>query len=131
MGCSSASEGAGSSGIPVGGSVTGQAGAAAITWVVSWASEATGSAVTWLCGLRAWWVMVSSSPSIIQFAIRDEPPWDRNGVVRPVSGSSRVTPPMITNTWIANTNDSPAASSLPNGSRQISAVRSPRAISRA
>ena len=49
-----------------------------------------------------------------------------NGVVRPVSGSSRVTPPMIANTCSAKTNDRPAATSLLNGSRAVRAVRSPR-----
>ena len=36
---------------------------------------------------------------IAQLASRDEPPSDMNGVVRPVSGMTRVTPPMTTNTW--------------------------------
>ncbi len=39
---------------------------------------------------------------ITQFATSDDPPYDRNGVVSPVSGISRVTPPITTNTWIAN-----------------------------
>ena len=34
--------------------------------------------------------------TISQFATSDEPPAARNGVVRPVSGMTRVTPPMTT-----------------------------------
>ena len=63
---------------------------------------------------------------ITQFATRDDPPYDRNGVVSPVSGISRVTPPITTNTWIAKTTPSPVAISLPKPSRQTSAVRSER-----
>ena len=36
----------------------------------------------------------SSSATMIQLATSDEPPAARNGVVRPVSGMTRVTPPM-------------------------------------
>ena len=78
-------------------------------------------------GLRTWCDTTISRPAMIQLQIIDEPPWDMNGVVRPVSGSSRVTPPMIANTCSANANARPAASSLPNGSRHCSAVRRPRA----
>ena len=63
---------------------------------------------------------------IAQFMTTDEPPCAMNGVVRPVSGMSRVTPPMTTNTCSANENASPAASSLPKASRQVSAMRRPR-----
>ena len=49
---------------------------------------------------------------IIQFAIREEPPCDMKGVVRPVSGSSRVMPPMIENTCTANVNASPPGEEL-------------------
>ncbi len=38
-------------------------------------------------------------------------------MVRPVSGSNRVTPATTTNTCSATRNDSPVASSLPNASR--------------
>ena len=35
---------------------------------------------------------------MIQLATSDDPPAARNGVVRPVSGMTRVTPPMTMNT---------------------------------
>ncbi len=78
-------------------------------------------------GRRASWLTSSMIAMTSQFATIDEPPWLMNGVVRPVSGSRRVTPPMIANTWRANTSDRPADSSLPNGSFELSAVRRPRA----
>ena len=74
--------------------------------------------------------MRSSSATITQLATSDEPPYDRNGVVRPVSGISPVTPPMTTKTWSAKTLPRPVASSLPKPSRQISAVRSARSTIR-
>src|SRR5690606_8366890 len=40
----------------------------------------------------------SHSPTTTQPAISEEPPADRNGVVIPVSGISRVTPPSTTKT---------------------------------
>ena len=49
-----------------------------------------------------------------------------NGVVMPVSGIRPVTPPTITKTCRASTNDRPPASSLANGSRTPTAARSPR-----
>ena len=51
-------------------------------------------------------------------------------MVRPVSGISLVTPPTTTKTCSASTMASPAASSLPNASRQIRAVRRPRSTIR-
>ena len=36
-----------------------------------------------------------------QLARSDEPPSDMNGVVRPVSGMTRVTPPMTMKSWKA------------------------------
>ena len=54
-------------------------------------------------GRRAWSEMRTSSAITAQLATRLEPPWDRNGVVRPVSGISLVTPPMTTKTWSAKT----------------------------
>src|SRR6185437_1636978 len=43
----------------------------------------------------------SSSATMIQFAISEEPPAARKGVVRPVSGMTRVTPPTTMNTCSA------------------------------
>ncbi len=77
-------------------------------------------------GRRAWSEIRSSRAMITQFATSDEPPYDRNGVVRPVSGISRVTPPMTTKTCSANTPPRPVATSLPKPSREISATRSAR-----
>ena len=45
----------------------------------------------------------------------------------PVSGISRVTPPMMRNVWRPMITVSPVASSVPNGSRDRSAMWSPRA----
>ena len=61
-----------------------------------------------------------------QLASRDEPPSDMKGVVRPVSGMTRVTPPMTMNSWKATEKVRPMASSLPKPSRTPSAVRMPR-----
>src|SRR5690606_18443762 len=69
-----------------------------------------------------------SNATSTQFMTSDEPPSDRNGVVRPVSGISLVTPPRTMNTCRKNPAASPAASSLPNGSRISSAARSPRVV---
>src|SRR5947208_3348317 len=43
-------------------------------------------------------------------ASNDDPPYDKKGVVRPVRGISRVTPPTTTNTCSAVENARPAAS---------------------
>ena len=67
---------------------------------------------------------------ITQFATSEEPPYDRNGVVRPVSGISPVTPPMTTKTWSAKIAARPVAISLPKPSRQTSAARSARSTIR-
>ena len=48
----------------------------------------------------------------------------------PVSGITRVTPPTITNTWIANTAVRPVASSFENPSVAIAAALNPRATNR-
>ena len=63
--------------------------------------------------------MRSSSASSSQFAISEEPPADRNGVVWPVSGISPLTPPMITKTCRPRVKARPPASSLPNESRTV------------
>ena len=43
--------------------------------------------------------MRSSSASSTQLASSDEPPYDTNGSVTPVSGSRRITPAMMMNAW--------------------------------
>ena len=96
------------------------------TWVSSSADGRWRSGTGW----RAWSLIRSSSATMIQLAISDEPPYDMNGVVRPVSGISLVTPPMTTNTCRAIAIARPTASSLPNGSRQTRAVRKPRSTIR-
>ena len=53
----------------------------------------------------------------VQLARSEEPPEDRNGMVRPVSGITRVTPPTTTKHWSASEKARPAASSLPKPSR--------------
>ena len=77
-------------------------------------------------GRRAVSLSRASTAMRIQLATRLEPPWDRKGVVMPVSGMSRVTPPTITNTCSASMNDRPPASSFEYGSLIMSAVRIPR-----
>ncbi len=68
---------------------------------------------------------------MIQLASSEDPPADRKGVVRPVSGMTRVMPPTMTKICRAMVKDSPTASSLPKPSREPMAVRSPRSTSRA
>ncbi len=63
---------------------------------------------------------------MIQLATSDEPPAARNGVVRPVSGMTRVTPPITTNTWRATTNDRPTPSRRPKSSWPVKPMRNPR-----
>src|ERR1700753_3077958 len=77
-------------------------------------------------GLRAVSLSRISSPISIQLPSSEEPPWARNGVVIPVSGISRVTPPTITNTCRASMKDRPPARILANGSLTASEVARPR-----
>ena len=56
--------------------------------------------------------MRSRIATMSQFATSDEPPAARNGVVRPVSGMMRVTPPTMMNTCSAIVNDRPVAEQL-------------------
>ena len=56
------------------------------------------SGVTDGAGRRVWSLIRRRRAMTAQFMTTDEPPWAKNGVVRPVSGMSRVTPPMTTNT---------------------------------
>ncbi len=59
--------------------------------------------------------MRSSSAMIAQFMTIDEPPCAMNGVVRPVSGMSRVTPPTTTKTCRANENGEADGEQLAEG----------------
>ena len=61
--------------------------------------------------------MRSSSAISAQFDTNEEPPYERNGVVMPVSGIIRITPPTTTKTWTARETARPAASNLPKESR--------------
>ena len=81
-------------------------------------------------GRRAWSEMRSSSATTTQLATSEEPPYERNGVVRPVSGIRPVTPPMTTKTWSAMIVPRPTAISLPKPSREMSAMRSARSTIR-
>ena len=98
------------------------------TWVAS--ASASSSTASMGAGRRAWSEMRSSNAIRTQLATSDEPPYDRNGVVSPVSGISRVTPPMTTKTCSATTLPRPTAISLPKPSRQISEARSARSTIR-
>ena len=82
-------------------------------------------------GRRAWSEIRSRMATRVQFASSEEPPDDRNGIVRPVSGMTRVTPPTTTKHCSATEKDRPAASSLPKPSRVPSEVRRPRSTSSA
>src|SRR5262249_12744397 len=77
-------------------------------------------------GRLAWSEISSSRASSTKFARIEEPPYDTNGSVTPVSGMTRVTPPTITNTCSAITEVSPAASSFQTGWRAGAAVLNPR-----
>src|SRR5699024_4002869 len=67
-------------------------------------------------------------PTIIQFANSEDPPAAMNGVVRPVSGMTRRTPPTTTKIWMAIAHAMPAAKSLPKASRAESPMRMIRVI---
>ena len=70
----------------------------------------------------------SSSPaSSTKFATTDEPPYETNGSVMPVSGMRRRTPPTMMNVCSAKPNVRPAASSFENPSSACSAIFMPRA----
>src|SRR5690606_10428600 len=71
-------------------------------------------------------LMRSSSATMSQLATSEDPPAARNGVVRPVSGMTRVTPPTMMNTCSAIVKDRPVASSLPKSSCPARPMRSPR-----
>src|SRR5690606_28751313 len=77
-------------------------------------------------GRRAWSLIRRRSATMIQCAISEDPPEDRNGVVRPVSGMTRVRPPTTTKTCRPIEKARPTASSLPKPSREPIAVLSPR-----
>ena len=63
---------------------------------------------------------------MIQLPMSEEPPAARNGVVRPVSGMSRVTPPMTMKHWRQMVNVRPTVRSLPKPSRTLEAIFMPR-----
>jgi len=71
-------------------------------------------------------LILSRMPINAQLASTEEPPYATKGSVIPVSGMRPMTPPATTKTWSAKAPDRPTASSLPNGSRAASAVRTPR-----
>ena len=58
-----------------------------------------------------------------KLATSDDPPYETNGSVTPVSGISRVTPPTITNVCTPRMVASPAANSFENGRRAWIAIR--------
>ena len=59
--------------------------------------------------------MRSSSARITKLATSDDPPYETNGSVTPVSGITRVTPPMMTNVCTPRIVARPAANSFENG----------------
>ena len=67
--------------------------------------------------------MRSRSASSAKLATSDEPPYDTNGSVMPVSGITRVTPPMMRNVWSPRIVAMPAANSLLNGRTASTAIR--------
>src|SRR3954471_9224111 len=73
---------------------------------------------------------IKSSASSTKLATIDAPPYETNGSVTPVSGMTFVTPPTITNTWIANTAPRPVASSFAKPSVASVAVLNARAANR-
>ena len=66
-----------------------------------------------------------AAPRITKLATSDDPPYEMNGNVTPVSGITRVTPPMITNVWTPMIVVSPAANSFENGRSACTAMRKP------
>ena len=64
-----------------------------------------------------------------KFETIDEPPYETNGSVMPVSGTTRRTPPTMMNVCRARPNVSPAARSFEKPSWAMSATRIPRATS--
>ena len=91
-------------------------------WVITMGVVSTGP--------RAVFEIMSSKPTMIQLASREEPPAARNGVVRPVKGISRVTPPITTKHCSAMAKERPQARSFPNASRVAKAARNPRVKSK-
>src|SRR5436305_4270818 len=82
-------------------------------------------------GFRPASLIRTSSAISAHSASKDDPPYDKKGVVRPVNGINRVTPPTTTKTCSAIEKARPAPSSLPNESRTASAARKPRITSSA
>src|SRR5690606_35146639 len=96
-----------------------------ITWVAPSSWMATGA------GLRALLLIRTSRASMIQLDSRAEPPLATKGMVAPVIGMTRVTPPMTTKLWKAMRKEMPEANILTNSSREARAMRMPRWASRA
>ena len=69
--------------------------------------------------------MRSSNATITKLATSDDPPYEMNGSVTPVSGITRITPPTITKVWIPTIVVSPAANNFENGRSACTAMRSP------
>src|SRR5690606_18257614 len=77
------------------------------------------------------WCLIESDrrrrrATMIQLATSEEPPAARNGVVSPVSGMTRVTPPMTMKTCSATTKLSPTPSRRPKSSCPENPIRRPR-----
>ena len=80
-------------------------------------------------GSRAWRATLSSRPAAVIETNSDDPPAEKNGRVRPVTGISPVTPPRLTTAWTPNHAVMPPASSMPNRSGAASAACIPNHVS--
>ena len=69
--------------------------------------------------------MLRRIPTEASSTTRLEPPYERNGSGIPVSGAMPITAQMLTAAWPQTSTVRPAASRLPNGSRQRTAMSSP------
>ena len=67
--------------------------------------------------------MRSRIASSAKFATSDEPPYETNGSEMPVSGITRVTPPMMRNVCKPRIVAMPAANSFVNGRAASTAMR--------
>ena len=67
--------------------------------------------------------MRSRIASSAKLATSDDPPYETNGSVMPVSGMTRVTPPMMRNVWKPRMVAMPAAKSFANGRVASTAIR--------
>ena len=69
--------------------------------------------------------MDSRIPAAARLIDRLEPPAETKGSVMPVMGTSATTTAMLMNAWMHSQAVMPAASSAPNVSGAVSAVRTP------